>query len=67
MRIEAIESNRIFLKNVKRACYEIIELNLKIDLLTAEISKRQSRCDMLEKTQYKKKVRFKYQGFNDIQ
>ena len=67
MRIEAIESNRIFLKNVIKGCYEIIELNLKIDLLTAEISKRQSRRNVLWNLQYAKRKWIEYQGFSNIE
>ena len=54
-RIEVIESDSKNLKNIITACNEVIDFNLKIDLLRAGISKRQSRRDVLEK-----KVWFEY-------
>ena len=65
-RIEVTEAARIYLKNIITTCNEVIDFNLKIDLLRAEISKRQSRRDVFEKTQYEKKVWFEYQGFSNI-
>ena len=46
-RIEVIESDSKNLKNIITACNEVIDFNLKIDLLRAGISK--SRRDVLEK------------------
>ena len=36
-----------YVLEIMTACNEVIDFNLKIDLLTAEISKRQSRRDVL--------------------
>ena len=42
------------------ACNKIIYFKIKIDWLTADISKTQSKRDILEKTQYEKKVWLEY-------
>ena len=65
--IEVIESAHRHLKDIIKACNETINLNLKVDLLRAEISKRQSRREILKKTQYEFKVLFKYHEFSNKQ
>ena len=57
-RTEVIESELDNLKTIITACIKVRNFKLKIDLLRAEISKRQSRRDILEKTHCEKIVWF---------
>ena len=63
--IEFIDEARKNLEYIITACNEIIDFNVEIDLLRAEINKRQSRRDRFEKTQFDKNVWFEYQGFSN--
>ena len=63
--IEVIDEARENLEDIITACNEIIDFNVEIDLLRAEINKRQSRRDRFEKTQFDKNVWFEYQGFSN--
>ena len=63
-RIEVIEAANNHLKNIIKAC---IEVNFKLNLLRAEISKIQSRRAILEKTQYENKVWFEYHELSNTQ
>ena len=63
--IEIVDKARENLEDIITACNEIIDFNVEIDLLKAEINKRQSRCDRFEKTQFDKNVWFEYQGFSN--
>ena len=60
--LEVIEWDHKNKIKIITACNEVIDFNLKIELLRAEISKIQSRRDVFEKTQYEKRVWFDYQG-----
>ena len=66
-RCEVIELDRKILIESITACKEVKYFNPKIDLLGAEINKRQSRRNLLEKMEYEKIVWLNYLGFSNIQ
>ena len=61
--IEVIDEARENFEDIITACNEIIDFNIEIDLLRAELNKRQSRRDIFEKTQFEKKCMFRLPRF----
>ena len=64
-RLEVIKANQENLTKIIKSCNEIMAYNVGIELLRAEISRRQSRREVFKKTRYEGIVWFDYQGFSN--
>ena len=64
-RLEVIEAYHKSLIEILTTCDEVTTFIGKITMLEDEIGRRQSRCDVFEKTHFDNIVWFDYQGFSD--